>query len=54
MREGKAKVMIGVRVPKDQAERIRQLAAQERDTSTVVRRFIAEGLAKYERKEVAV
>ena len=51
--QSKAKVTVGVRLPKDQVERIRQLAAQERDTSTVVRRLIAEGLAKHERMEVA-
>ena len=53
MRESRAKVTVGVRLPREQVERIRQLAAQERDTSTVVRQLIADGLAKHERTEVA-
>ena len=50
--QSKAKVTVAIRLPKHHGDRIRQLAAQERDTPTVVHRFIAEGLAKHEPKEV--
>jgi hypothetical protein len=38
--------MIGVRLPREQAEQIRRLAQGEQTPSLIIRRFIDEGLAR--------
>lgn len=38
--------MVGVRLPKEQAEQIRRLASEQANTSIIIRRFIDEGLAR--------
>lgn len=46
-------VVVGVRLPADQAERIRRIAeADDRPASSLLRRIIAKGLDQYEQQGV--
>ena len=38
--------MVGVRLPKEQAEQIRRLAQGEQTPSLIIRQFITDGLAR--------
>ena len=45
------KVMVGVRLPREQAETIRRLAGGERTASDVIRQLVAVGLEKQKERE---
>jgi Arc/MetJ-type ribon-helix-helix transcriptional regulator len=45
--------MVGVRLPREQAEQIRRLAGGERSASAIIREAIAKGLPQVERREGA-
>ena len=42
--------MLGVRLPKDQAEQIRRLAQGEQTPSLIIRQFITEGLTRLQKE----
>ena len=44
--------MVGVRLPKDQAEQIRHLAKGEQTPSLIIRQFISEGLERLQEERM--
>jgi hypothetical protein len=45
--------MLGVRLPKEQADQIRHLADGEQTPSLIIRRFITEGLARLQEEAIS-